>query len=84
MFTLGKLAFTGKFPNKNQNIPKAILNLVMCSKCKLIQLDRNFSKKYLYGRDYGYRTGINQTMTDHVKLVIKNVLKKIKLNSNIW
>ena len=81
LFTLGKLAFTGKFPNKNQNIPKAILNLVMCSKCKLIQLDRNFSKKYLYGRDYGYRTGINQTMTDHVKSVIKNVLKKIKLNT---
>ena len=81
LFTLGNLAFTGKFPNKSQNIPKAILNLVMCRKCKLIQLDRNFSKKYLYGKDYGYRTGINQTMTDHVRLVVKNVEKKIKLNA---
>ncbi len=79
LFTLGNLAFTGKFPDKTQIIPKAKLTLVMCSKCKLVQLDRNFNRNYLYGKDYGYRTGINKTMTEHVKLVAKEAQKKIKL-----
>ncbi len=82
LFTLGDLAYTGKFPNKQQKIPKAKLTLVMCKKCKLIQLDRNFNRNYLYGRDYGYRTGINKTMSNHVKYIVKDVLRKIKLNSN--
>ena len=72
LFSLGKISFTGKFPKSIlQNIPKAQLNLLMCKKCKLVQLDRNFNIKYLYGKDYGYRTGINQTMTDHVKETVK-------------
>jgi len=79
LFTLGNLAFTGKFPNKFQKIPKAKLTLVMCGNCKLIQLDRNFNRNYLYGKDYGYRTGINKTMTEHVKSVARMALKKIKL-----
>ena len=79
LFTLGNLAFTGKFPNRFKNIPRAILNLVMCDKCKLVQLDRNFSKRYLYGKDYGYRTGINQTMTKHVSSVAISASKIIKL-----
>ncbi len=80
LFTLGNLAFTGKFPNKFQKIPKAKLTLVMCDKCKLVQLDRNFNRNYLYGKDYGYRTGINKTMTEHVKSVARTALKKIKLS----
>jgi hypothetical protein len=72
LFSLGKISFTGKFPKSIlHNIPKAQLNLLMCKKCKLVQLDRNFNIKYLYGKDYGYRTGINQTMTDHVKETVK-------------
>ena len=53
LFTLGNLAFTGKFPTKAQKIPKAKLTLVMCKSCKLVQLDRNFNRDYLYGKDYG-------------------------------
>ena len=79
LFSLGKISFTGKFPkNKKINIPKKFLNLSMCDKCKLVQLDRNFNKKYLYGDDYGYRTGLNKTMTNHVKSVVE-VLKNVKL-----
>jgi SAM-dependent methyltransferase len=72
LFSLGKMSFTGKFPKSYlYDVPKAQLNLLMCKKCKLVQLDRNFNIKYLYGKDYGYRTGINQTMTDHVKKTVK-------------
>ena len=60
LLSLGKVSFTGKFPKSFfHNIPSTHLNLLMCKKCKLVQLDRNFNPKYLYGKDYGYRTGIN-------------------------
>ena len=38
-----------------------------------------FDLNYLYGPDYGYRTGINKTMLDHVKKVVKHLSKKTKL-----
>ena len=80
LFSLGKLSFTGKFPsNEREIISKAEISIVICKKCKLVQLDRNFNKKFLYGKDYGYRTGINKTMTNHVKEVVKNMEQLTKL-----
>ena len=82
LFSLGKISFTGRFPNKiRQNVPKAYLNVLMCKKCKLVQLDRNFDLNYLYGKNYGYRTGINKTMTDHVKKVVRKCSALAKLKS---
>ena len=82
LFSLGKMSFTGKFPKSFlHNVPKAQLNLLMCKKCKLVQLDRNFNIKYLYGKDYGYRTGINQTMTDHVKKTVKTGTAMVNLKA---
>ena len=54
----------------------------MCTKCKLVQLDRNFNLKYLYGKDYGYRTGINKTMTSHVKKTVKKCSTLVNLRAN--
>ncbi len=82
LFSLGKLSFTGKFPSKKRDIiSKAEINIVICKKCKLVQLDRNFNKKFLYGKDYGYRTGINHTMTNHVKKVVKSMEHLTKLKN---
>jgi len=82
LFSLGKISFTGKFPNTiRQNVPKAYLNVLMCKKCKLVQLDRNFDLNYLYGKSYGYRTGINKTMTDHVKKIVRKCSALVKLKS---
>ena len=80
LFTLGKMCFTGKFPkNLTTNIPKVVISLIMCKSCKLVQLDRNFNPKYLYDTNYGYRTGINATMTQHVNGVVKESIKIVKL-----
>jgi len=79
LFSLGKLNFTGKFTkNLKTSIPKAEVALVMCSKCKLVQLNQNFNPNYLYGKDYGYRTGINSTMTNHVKSIVTTLSNKLK------
>ena len=82
LFSLGKISFTGRFSNTiHQNVPKAYLNVLMCKKCKLVQLDRNFDLNYLYGKNYGYRTGINKTMTDHVKKIVSKCSALVKLKS---
>ena len=83
VLSLGKMSFTGKFSKSLfNNIPKAYLNLVMCKKCKLVQLDRNFNPKYLYGKDYGYRSGINKTMTEHLKKTVKKCSALAGLKAN--
>ncbi len=80
LFSLGKLSYTGKFPkNINTNIKKTELTLVICKKCSLVQLNNNYNLRYLYGPDYGYRTGINKTMTEHMRNIMKKVTIKGKL-----
>jgi len=82
LFSLGNLCFTGKFPSINQEIRKEPIDLVICKNCELVQLGHNFDLKYLYGPDYGYRTGINKTMLDHVCRVVKTLTKKTQLKKN--
>ena len=83
LFSLGNLSFTGKFANsKKQNIPKGEVTLIKCNYCHLVQLNRNFNPKFLYGKDYGYRTGLNLTMTNHVKSVALEGLKIGNLKSH--
>lgn len=81
LFSLGNLSFSGKFPKVNEKIPKTTLTLIICEICKLVQLKESFDLKYLYSRDYGYVTGINQTMKTHVKNVVNILSKKVKLKN---
>ena len=85
LFSLGNLSFTGKFAkNLKTLIPRKKISLVICDSCKLIQLNQNFNPKYLYGKDYGYRTGINQTMTNHVKMIVKEAQKISQIEKEIF
>jgi len=80
VFDLGKLYFTGKFPPSiNSKLGKGELGLSFCDNCKLVQLNKSYDSKYLFSKDYGYKTGINSTMTNHMKDVQSFILKKIKL-----
>ena len=82
LFSLGFLSYTGIFKSKKSIIPKDELKLIMCKKCNLVQLSKNFNPKIMYDSNYGYRTGINKTMTNHVQNVVKNMIKKTKLKKN--
>lgn len=85
LFSLGKQKFSGKFPARGEKIPNGELDLIMCSRCKLVQLRNVFNLKYLYNKDYGYRTGINKTMTNHVKSVTTKLAKisKLRIKDNV-
>jgi hypothetical protein len=65
---LGDQFFTGVFPlSISQNIPKGELHLVSCGHCFLLQLKDSFDQDLMYGDNYGYRSGLNQTMVNHLK-----------------
>ena len=81
LFTLGNQNYTGIFPKyKNQKIPKGELRLFLCKKCTLVQLSENFNLKKMYGNNYGYRTGLNSSMVNHIEKKIKYLKKKVKIN----
>lgn len=64
---------------KTNKKPKSFpLNIVLCKKCKLVQLDYATPSKYLYTERYGYKSGINQTMKDELKNIVSNSLKMIQ------
>ena len=69
-----------KINKKPKSFP---LNLVLCKKCSLVQLDYNAPSKYLYTERYGYKSGINQTMRNELKEIAQKSLKKIKSKENI-
>jgi hypothetical protein len=78
LFSLGKIAYSGIFPKKNQRIDYGNLSMVMCKKCKLVQLDRNFNSKKMYGSNYGYRTGLNPSMVQHMKSKATSLKKYLR------
>jgi hypothetical protein len=82
LFSLGTQSYTGIFPSKKKKIPKGKLTLIICKKCKLVQLDKNFNSKIMYGDNYGYRTGLNKSMYLHIKNKKIFLEKKIKLKKN--
>ena len=54
---------------------------ILCKKCKLPQLLHNYNLKDLYNEDYGYRSGVNKTMTNHLKGATNDIKKIIKFKS---
>ena len=50
--------------------------MVMCNKCKLLQLENSFDVNVMYGENYGYLSSLNPHMIKHLKIKSKK-LKKI-------
>ena len=64
---LGTQYLTGVFPQTaTEKVSKGPLRLVWCSKCCLVQLDTNYDPAEMYGNNYGYRSGLNQSMVRHL------------------
>lgn len=54
------------------------LQLVLCRKCKLLQLKHTTEPKLLWNENYGYRSGINQTMQQELTGIVKEIEKTIE------
>ena len=64
---LGNQALTGVFPkSRGEEVPAGPLQLCKCDDCDLVQLRHNYDLSKLYGDTYGYRSGLNQSMVQHL------------------
>ena len=79
IINLGNLHLTGRFPSLIEKDPdKVPLELVKCddsgdaSSCGLVQLKHTADLGEMYGETYGYRSGLNQSMVNHLAGLTKN------------
>ncbi len=72
ILNLGQQALTGVFPRSVQEpITRGPLELVWSPVSGLVQLRHTFEPEELYGVNYGYRSGLNQSMVDHLTLKVR-------------
>jgi hypothetical protein len=74
-------SLTGIFPPASRpEIESGPLKLVKCEECHLVQLEHNFDLSKLYGENYGYRSGLNQSMVDHLSGKVRKILQLVQMN----
>jgi hypothetical protein len=67
ILNLGYQALTGVFPKDPcKDITTGPLELVWCPDSGLLQLAHSYEPSEMYGENYGYRSGLNQSMVNHL------------------
>jgi C-methyltransferase C-terminal domain/Putative zinc binding domain/Methyltransferase domain len=67
VLNLGNQALTGVFPRDfYQPVTIGPLELVWCPASGLLQLKHSYESSEMYGDNYGYRSGLNQSMVNHL------------------
>ncbi|WP_026285385.1 class I SAM-dependent methyltransferase [Thiomonas sp. FB-6] len=67
VLNLGQQALTGVFPRSaEENVTRGPLELVWCPDSGLLQLAHSYEPSEMYGDNYGYRSGLNQSMVNHL------------------
>ena len=79
---LGLQALTGRFPAAGEPDPdSAPLQLVRCTDCGLVQLRHSVDVGEMFSDAYGYRSGINATMTNHLSSISNEIAERSRLSS---
>lgn len=79
---LGHQALTGVFPvSADQHITSGPLELVWCPDSGLLQLNHSYEPDEMYGENYGYRSGLNQSMVSHLTDKVRYLERLITLNA---
>ena len=74
VLNLGHQELTGVFPkSRDQEITSGPLELVWCPDSGLLQLGHSFNAGEMYGENYGYRSGLNQSMVRHLTQKIRHL-----------
>jgi hypothetical protein len=64
---LGHQAMTGIFPSSAaDDVTSGPLEMVWCPSSGLVQLKHSYDPDEMYGENYGYRSGLNQSMVEHL------------------
>ncbi len=82
---LGSQTLTGVFPKSpDERITNGPLELVKCVEdggkhCGLLQLRHSYALEEMYGENYGYRSGLNQSMVEHLRGRVQKILNRVNL-----
>ena len=80
---LGSQHLTSRFPLLSENnVPQSQVTLLKCDSCHLVQLKDTVSASEMYEDLYGYRSGISNTMREHLRSYNQQIQNKIKLEEN--
>jgi len=79
---LGEQALTGVFPARaDEAVTIGPLRLVWCPESGLLQLAHSYDLQEMYGENYGYRSGLNQSMVAHLSSKIHELERFADLHS---
>ena len=79
VLSLGEQYLTGVFPkSSNEEITKGPLDLVWCPDSGLLQMKQSYSLDEMYGENYGYRSGLNNSMVRHLQQKIRSLERFVK------
>src|SRR5271170_4590665 len=82
VLSLGEQELTGFFPvSREQEVTRGPLDLVWCPESGLLQLKQSYNPGEMYGLDYGYRSGLNQSMVKHLTFKMRKLEKFCQLQS---
>ncbi len=74
VLSLGEQYLTGVFPKTpTEKITRGPLDLVWCPHCGLLQMKQSYNLGEMYGDNYGYRSGLNASMVQHLKQKIRTL-----------
>ena len=81
VISLGEQYITSRFPKYGDfSTPKTEINLALCSECGLLQLQDTVNSCELYEYEYGYRSGISNTMKSHLKQYQEEIMSIATVN----
>jgi C-methyltransferase C-terminal domain/Putative zinc binding domain/Methyltransferase domain len=82
VLNLGLQALTGVFPKQSSEpVTVGPLELVWCPSSGLLQLKHSYESSEMYGDNYGYRSGLNQSMVNHLNDKIAHLERVVPLNA---
>jgi hypothetical protein len=82
VLNLGQQELTGVFPKSvDEAVTRGPLELVLCPESGLLQLNHTYDTSEMYGDNYGYRSGLNKSMVEHLTTKVRYLEKLAELKS---
>ncbi|EGI77339.1 class I SAM-dependent methyltransferase [Hylemonella gracilis] len=82
VLNLGHQALTGVFPRSaSEPVTNGPLELVWSPDSGLLQLKHSYESSEMYGENYGYRSGLNQSMVDHLTSKVRYLERLVPLTT---
>ncbi|RYZ08848.1 MAG: class I SAM-dependent methyltransferase [Myxococcales bacterium] len=79
VLNLGTQALSGVFPSSaSEPLTAGPLELVWCPDSGLLQLNHSYDPEEMYGSNYGYRSGLNQSMVRHLQGKVRSLEALVK------